>query len=157
MPIIVVKKRKLNVPKSSKPTQKVKPKKRQLTMEEKRAKLALQQAAKKQRLRKEARLTFMALGEKWPHIFSPEATTIPLKVGIRNDVIAAMSEYKAQKVRSALKHYFNIVRKEYLRLLVAGGPRFDLEGNECGSITEREQEVARTQLEGLAKTTLDKV
>ncbi len=123
-------------------------------MEEKKVLLAAQQAAKKERQREEARAILATLAEKWPHIFSPEATTIPLKIRVREDIIAATPEYGAKKIRRVLKHYFNIVRGEYLRALAAGGPRFDLNGNECGVITEKEQGIARAQLEG-PKATLD--
>lgn len=157
MPVIVVKKRKLNVPKSSKP------KKKRFTVEERKVKLVIELMAQRKRRwikwekeREETRAIFLTLAEKWPRIFSPEAPTVPLKIGIRNDVIAALPEYKTQKIRSVLKHYFNLVRGEYLRMLAAGGPRFDLDGNECGVITEKERGVALAQL-GKSQTTLDKV
>jgi sRNA-binding protein len=37
-------------------------------------------------------------------------------------------------------------RKAYLKKLVRGGPRYDLQGNTKGEVTEREREEAKRQL-----------
>lgn len=142
------------------PTVKATVAKPQLTPEEKAATQAAtqerqrieQQAAKLRR--DEAKLKrrevnypiFELLGEKWPLLFGREAVTVPLKKKIHRDIIAAFPEYPQQAIRGAFVHYFNLVKKQYLKAVAAGGPRFDLDGHECGTVTEEEQERARGEL-----------
>lgn len=88
-------------------------------------------------------------GEKWPLIFGPDAQTMPLKKHIKNEMIAALGEYSAAKVRRGIALYFYLVRVRYYKAIILGGPRFDLDGLESGTVTEAEQEHARMELEKL--------
>jgi ProP effector len=112
-----------------------------------------QQAAKQRRYVENQRL-LNVLAEKWPHIFMPDViagyAVRPLKIGIDRDIMAALQpEYSSTKVRRAIGIYFYVVRWKYLKALVAGGPRFDLDGHEGEPVTTEQQERARIKLEAL--------
>lgn len=154
-PVVVVKKHKST--RTLTPTSAMKPKpvaKPQPTAAEQAAK----QAAHQEKNRAEQKVAKLkryeagrqmldVLSQKWPAIFSADAPTMPLKIHIDQDVIAALApEYTRTKIRRAFGLYFYLVRFRYQKVLAAGGPRFDLDGQECGMVTEEEQARARVEL-----------
>ena len=78
------------------------------------------------------------LSERWPQCFSVYGRrSRPLKVGIRDDIIAAGFD---DDVSAALRHYAG--NFEYRKRLKAGAPRIDLDGNVAGSVSAAEAEFA---------------
>jgi sRNA-binding protein len=66
----------------------------------------------------------------------------PLKVGIRADLLAC--GVPKQIVVRAL--YWYASRPAYQRAIIAGGPRYDLDGNAAGNVTDADVEHARNKL-----------
>ena len=90
-------------------------------------------------------------------VFRGEAVP-PLKVGILQDVFArgVPEGLSRRDVRRFLAH---VCRNNsgYRKRLLAGGPRFDLDGNPCGAITSQEQQDAAAKPKaGKAKPVLQK-
>jgi ProP effector len=74
---------------------------------------------------------------RWPKCFSVlEARRRPLKVGIDRDIAAAASDLDPAALTAALKYYTSNIA--YLNACVVGAPRIDLNGEVCGSISERD-------------------
>ena len=69
----------------------------------------------------------------------------PLKIGIRDDLAALFPEIEPQTIGQALKIY--TLHSGYLRALVEGAPRMDLNGAEVGSVTAEVAGHARELLE----------
>jgi ProP effector len=82
------------------------------------------------------------LASRFPQCFAIyEHRRRPLKVGIRDDVIAAMAGVmSADEVASALRYYTNAV--VYQRTLIASASRIDLDGNPAGTVTPDEEAFA---------------
>ncbi|HHY5612424.1 TPA: ProQ/FINO family protein [Escherichia coli] len=83
------------------------------------------------------------LAEYWPELFGAE-TIKPLKTGIIRDVL---EDAKSRELpighgvlRGALTSYIHTSR--YLKAIVAGGPRYGLNGQPCGEVTEEDKSVA---------------
>ncbi len=109
--------------------------------------------ARRQRRIIEATLALLA--EKYPAVFMLlEIRRKPLKLGIRDDVIAALPELKPNHIGTALRAY--VAAPGYLGKLVADTPRIGLDGKPCGVVTSTEAEHARAQLEG-AKARVPKI
>src|SRR5262245_15910366 len=86
------------------------------------------------------------LSERWPQCFSVyEARRKPLKIGIRDDIIAALAgAFPAEALCLALRFYtHNMV---YLKHLLAGAWRYDLDGKPTGAVTKHEEQHARNLL-----------
>jgi sRNA-binding protein len=95
----------------------------------------------------EARETLVA---RYPLTFMPKREPKkPLKIGIYEDLIADNSHLSKIDLKRALFDYCGGLR--YLENLVEGSPRFDLAGNETGTVTERQASVALVQIENLRK------
>ena len=86
------------------------------------------------------------LAEKWPCCFSiPYSQRRPLKLGIREDVLAALGgATSAGKVSAALRWY--VSSPEYQRWLVHGAWRVDLNGKPAGIVSQEGEAHARAQL-----------
>jgi sRNA-binding protein len=86
------------------------------------------------------------LAEKWPCCFSiPESRRRPLKLGIREDVLASLDgAIPAGKVSAALRWY--VSSPEYQRRLVHGAWRVDLNGRPAGTVSEEDEAHARALL-----------
>jgi len=69
----------------------------------------------------------------------------PLKISIRDDLAALFPEIEPQTIGQALKIY--TLHSGYLRALVEGAPRVDLNGAEVGSVTAEVAGHARELLE----------
>ncbi|EPX0237676.1 ProQ/FINO family protein, partial [Escherichia coli] len=94
------------------------------------------------------------LAEYWPELFGAE-TIKPLKTGIIRDVL---EDAKSRELpighgvlRGALTSYIHTTR--YLKAIVAGGPRYGLNGQPCGEVTSDEKAVAR----GILKQRLEQM
>lgn len=68
----------------------------------------------------------------------------PLALGIHKTVKERMPEVEAAELRSAMKIHTASTR--YLKALVTGKSRFDLDGQVAGEVTEEQREVASTAL-----------
>ena len=91
--------------------------------------------------RRLARLT-----EAFPQTFVLERNRPhrPLKVGIAADIPARCPAVERRVLSVALRVYAR--RVMYLRSLVAGAARVDLDGNACGEVTARDAEDAAARL-----------
>ncbi|MEB7242222.1 ProQ/FinO family protein [Escherichia coli] len=83
------------------------------------------------------------IAEYWPELFGTENIK-PLKAGIIRDVL---EDAKSRELplatgvlRGALTSYIHTTR--YLKAIVAGGPRYGLNGQPCGEVTEEDKSVA---------------
>jgi sRNA-binding protein len=86
------------------------------------------------------------LAEAFPQTFVLEKYRPhwPLKVGIAADIPARCSAVERRVLSVALSAYAR--RVMYLRGLVAGAARVDLDGNPAGDVTARDAEYAATKL-----------
>ncbi|EQC1353981.1 ProQ/FINO family protein [Escherichia coli] len=87
------------------------------------------------------------LAEYWPELFGAENIK-PLKAGVIHDML---QDAKARELaighgvlRGALTSHLHTTR--YLKALIAGGPRYDLNGKQCGSVTDAEKAAAEEVL-----------
>ena len=88
------------------------------------------------------------MGERWPAIFAPDATTRPLAIGVAKEIVAALPEFTQRRVQLAIHFFFRrwTVWREYHAALAQGGPRYGLDGKEYGIVSSEEQEAARKVL-----------
>ena len=84
-----------------------------------------------------ARAVIERLAERWPRAFAVfEARRRPLKIGIHDDIIAALGgEVTAAEIGVALRHYTGNIG--YLHGLRTGAPRVGLDGNTAGGSHRR--------------------
>jgi ProP effector len=88
------------------------------------------------------------LSERYPNAFKPKnAQKVPLKVGIRNDILAAHPELSKDEVNAALSDYTG--GPKYLTHLQPGADRFDLGGAISGKVTDGEAARAKKRLRQL--------
>lgn len=88
------------------------------------------------------------LAQKFPLCFSLEGEAKPLKIGIFQDLAAALeNDEKVSKtqLRHALRQYTSNWR--YLHGCKAGSVRVDLDGNACGSLEQEHADHAAEQLQ----------
>jgi sRNA-binding protein len=72
---------------------------------------------------------------------------VPLKTGIRHEIVEQLAgEFTEVEVASALRSWTRW--HDYQRALVAGGPRFALDGSEAGEVSPAHQQEARDLLSG---------
>ncbi|MBW6101127.1 ProQ/FinO family protein [Escherichia coli] len=88
------------------------------------------------------------LVELWPESFNREKKTKPLKVGIPDDLIQDIAirelAFGAGTLHAAVASY--VQSPCYYRALIAGGARYNLNGQPCGEVTPQEQKEAETRL-----------
>lgn len=85
----------------------------------------------------------------WPALFSldnPRPMAVGIDAAIKADMNARQLSGKGL-VLFSLGRY--ATHRKYLQSLVAGGPRYDLNGNPCGEVTPEEQKHAAERLEEL--------
>ena len=87
------------------------------------------------------------LAELYPSCF--RQLRQPLKIGIRNDIVARHPELRPSLIASALKTYTRSL--SYLETLKAGSARIDLEGNPVGTVTAADEEDAKRKIAKAAK------
>jgi len=85
--------------------------------------------------------------ERWPQTFPPPPVPVrPLASGIGKVIAAQLPEVSKTMVHRAIGFWQRQRKTPYLQALIAGGPRYDLDGNLQGEVTPEEQERARTEL-----------
>src|SRR6476659_11450084 len=86
------------------------------------------------------------LAKEFPQTFAPEKHRPhrPLKVGIAADIPARCPAVERRVLSVALSAYAR--RVMYLRGLVAGAARVDLDGNPAGEVTAKDAEYAAAKL-----------
>ncbi|AJB37459.1 ProQ/FINO family protein [Escherichia coli] len=93
------------------------------------------------------RKRIIRLVELWPESFNREKTK-PLKVGIPDDLIQDIAirelAFGAGTLHAAVASY--VQSPCYYRALIAGGARYNLNGQPCGEVTPQEQKEAETRL-----------
>lgn len=79
----------------------------------------------------------------FPSAFRPDGhPPVPLKIGIAEDLDAELASTVGRaRLDSVLRFYTR--RRAYLRALVAGGPRYALDGSIAGYVSEEDQAAAR--------------
>jgi ProP effector len=94
---------------------------------------------------KQAELTRAIFVDRWPQTFAgPRQSKRPLKIGIADDIHAAMPELSVFAIRQALGDY--TWGRTYCENLKAGTPRIDLDGKPCGEVTHKEETHAQRRL-----------
>ena len=96
--------------------------------------------------------TLRAMLARFPEAFDTPPGR-PLKIGIAADLKAAFPETEAKTVSRALGRWMGWRRSWYLRALIAGGPRYDLAGTPCGTVTEEQQLMATQERAAFRKRT----
>ncbi len=84
----------------------------------------------------------------FPKAFIKEGNCKPLKIGIFNDLRAAIEgrdDITVTKCRAALSFYTGRLR--YLFSLKEGAPRIDLEGNECETVSKEHADFAKARFD----------
>lgn len=88
------------------------------------------------------------LVERFPRAFMPKgADKMPLKVGIYHDIRESDSTLSAMRLNAALDDY--VRGPKYLRHVVSGANRIDLNGAPVGVVTDQEELSARFRLANL--------
>ena len=76
----------------------------------------------------------------------------PLAIGIHKALMERMPDLDKNHVRTAMHNHTATTR--YLKALVEGAPRFDLDGNPAGEVTaEQQQQAVQTLRDRIKKTT----
>ena len=88
--------------------------------------------------------TIATLAERFPACFSLDRYRKPLKVGIRDEVLAAVPDVPAKQVGLALKVYTS--NPGYLHFIREGADRVGLGGEVTGQVTADEAENAKQRL-----------
>jgi sRNA-binding protein len=87
----------------------------------------------------------MMLAARWPSAFAVlESDRRPLKLGIRNEIAAALGTDTPPRLRQVLAWYCN--GPSYLRHCVPGATRCDLDGKPAGEVTSDDAANARYKL-----------
>lgn len=84
---------------------------------------------------------------RWPRTFTPYPEPVrPLARGIGNVIAAQWPTVSKTMVHQAIGFWQRQRKALYLHMVIAGGPRYDLDGNPQGEVTPEEQERARVEL-----------
>ena len=103
---------------------------------------------KKERERQAQRELLEVLRDRWPQAFPRDYCQLrPLAIGIRQDIAASLSEHPPGRIGAAIRMFQHQMMSAYLRVVLQGGPRYDLEGNPRGEVTPKEQDQARRDLQ----------
>jgi ProP effector len=106
------------------------------------------QASSKRKARLEAATAVqLILRQRWPNAFArlSARTPRPLKIGIRDDVIAALPNIPPALISLALGIYTSGV--PYRSACIEGAARIDFDGNPAGVVSPAEAAHARAQLD----------
>jgi len=104
-------------------------------------------AARRAKRIKAAQALLTEIMERWPQTFAPHPIPVrPLARGIGKVIAAQLPQSSAWVVHHAIALWQRQRKTPYLQALIAGGPRYDLDGNLQGEVTPEEQERARTDL-----------
>ena len=90
---------------------------------------------------------YAELQERFPKAFAQDPAAMqPFAVGVYHKIKAAVGDrYNSKVIHWTLQ--FHTRRRAYLRALIAGKPRVDLEGNVVAELTETERQIAYAELE----------
>lgn len=92
-----------------------------------------------------AEATREILVERFPRCFMPKSgKKLPLKVGIYHDLRAVVTDIPARRLNAALHDY--TAGRTYLRALVGGAHRVDLDGFPAGIVSSDEASAARERM-----------
>jgi hypothetical protein len=87
------------------------------------------------------------LMDRWPQTFSAHPLPVrPLATGIGQVIAAQLPEVSKSVVHQAIAFWQRQRKTAYLQMLIAGGPRYDLDGNPQGEVTPEQQQQAREAL-----------
>jgi ProP effector len=75
-----------------------------------------------------------------------KSAKLPLKVGIRADILAAMPDVEPKLIEAALREY--CYRSDYQRYLTEGAGRVNLQGEVVGTVSAEEARHAATCMKG---------
>jgi sRNA-binding protein len=93
------------------------------------------------------------LVERWPYLFAAKDSAgprLPLKIGIAEDLIAALPDVKPAHIKIALRRY--TTRRKYLETIQPGFWRHGLvKGEPAGEVTKKEAEHAQGRLAALKR------
>ena len=81
--------------------------------------------------------------EKHPELFGDHPK--PLKIDIHKDMLKTRGSHSRKMIRFFMHQH--VRRPEYLQALIEGGPRYDLNNQPAGTVTEEQQQVAQRVLE----------
>jgi sRNA-binding protein len=86
------------------------------------------------------------LCERYPKTFFPKGSmkTLPLKIGIAQDLMEQNIDIKAQAIAMFIKQY--TAKGRYLRAIATRPWRIDLKGNPCGEVSEKHRNHALKKL-----------
>ena len=85
-----------------------------------------------------------ARGRQPTRFFREHELRRPLKIGIREDIIAQHPELQPSVIVSALQNYTRCV--PYWSTLKAGAARIDLDGNVVGQVTLKNEQAAKVKI-----------
>lgn len=87
------------------------------------------------------------LMDRWPQTFSAHPLPVrPLATGIGQVIAAQLPEVSKSVVYQAIAFWQRQRKTAYLQMLIAGGPRYNLDGNPQGEVTPEQQQQAREAL-----------
>ena len=100
------------------------------------------------RLKLKAPAILAELTSRWPKAFPEDTSQVrPWAIGVTNDIFKSGLPHSKNLIRAALKL---IAKTEvYLKALAAGGPRYDLDGNARGEVSEDHKAEAAKMLAAL--------
>jgi ProP effector len=75
-----------------------------------------------------------------------KSAKLPLKVGIRADILAAMPDVEPKLIEAALREY--CYRRDYQRYLTEGAGRVNLQGEVVGTVSAEEARHAVACMKG---------
>lgn len=97
------------------------------------------------------RLRLQRLQKRFPGVLG-KGVNKPLKIGILDDLVAVFDgQYCSREISHALSWHTR--RRGYQQALADGGPRFNLDGDAAGVVSEAAQQAAR---EALARPALER-
>lgn len=95
-----------------------------------------------------------ALLDQLCELYSVFKEGVPLAIGIHKQILEKMPELEKANLRTAMRLHTHSTR--YLKGVVAGAPRFDLERNAAGEVTEEQQEQAASMLKDRFKNVAER-
>jgi len=98
---------------------------------------------KKGRERQARQELLEVLCSRWPRAFPrDEGQVRPLAIGIRQDLAFHLPEQPPGRIGFVIGMFQCLMGPAYLRAVVQGGPRYDLDGHPRGEVTPKEREQA---------------
>ena len=95
--------------------------------------------------------------DRWPQTFSRHPQPVrPLATGIGRVIAAQLPEASKTLVHQAIAVWQRQRKTCYLQALIAGGPRYDLDGKLHGEVTPEQQERAQKELSAWRAARQDK-